>query len=105
VPDLGKHDDLFVTASGVGTHAQAHHVGIRVERNEGNPVRVGTEADGRGIGEAAARTHHYGLAIMRDRASSLGGTLAVARREPAGTRVELEFTAATPFRDTAPAAA
>lgn len=33
VPDLGKHDDLFVTASGVGTHAQAAEAIRRLRTN------------------------------------------------------------------------
>jgi two-component system nitrate/nitrite sensor histidine kinase NarX len=109
--ELASNEEIHVlqvireALSNVEHHAQARHVDISLERHGGNAVRVRIEDDGRGIGEATARTHHYGLAIMRDRASSLGGTLAVARRETAGTRVELEFTAATPFRDAAPAAA
>lgn len=33
VPDLGKHDDLFVSASGVGTHAQAAEAIRRLRTN------------------------------------------------------------------------
>jgi two-component system nitrate/nitrite sensor histidine kinase NarX len=91
--------------SNVEHHAQAQRVDISLDRGPDNGVRVRIDDDGRGIGDMTARPHHYGLAIMRDRAASLGGTLAVARREPAGTRVELAFTAATPFRDAATVAA
>jgi two-component system nitrate/nitrite sensor histidine kinase NarX len=109
--ELASNEEIHVlqvireALSNVEHHAQARRVDILLERHGGNLVRVRIDDDGRGIGAATARTHHYGLAIMRDRAASLGGTLAVAGRETAGTRVELEFTAATPFRDAAPAAA
>jgi two-component system nitrate/nitrite sensor histidine kinase NarX len=109
--ELASNEEIHVlqvireALSNVEHHAQAQRVDISLDRGPDNGVRVRIDDDGRGIGDMTARPHHYGLAIMRDRAASLGGTLAVARREPAGTRVELAFTAATPFRDAATVAA
>ena len=59
------------------------------------------EDDGVGIKDAEPPTHHYGLAIMRDRAATLGGTLQVARRAEGGTRVELTFAPRGPFQTAA----
>ncbi len=71
-------------------HARAQRADVRLEIDEGK-VRVVVEDDGVGIAQSAHTAHHYGLAIMRDRAVTLGGTLAVSRRPEGGTRVELSF--------------
>lgn len=108
---LGASEEIHVlqvvreALSNVEHHAGARHVDIALERHAGNRVRVRVDDDGRGIGEAAARTHHYGLAIMRDRAASLGGELHAASRPEGGTRVELDFLPANPFAAPTPAPA
>ena len=81
-------------------HAQARHADVRLAIEKGR-VRVTVDDDGVGIRDAEPPTHHYGLAIMRDRAATLGGTLQVARRAEGGTRVELEFSPRGPFQVTA----
>lgn len=87
--------------SNVEHHAQAKHVQISLLPEPGDRVRVRVDDDGRGISDAKAKTHHYGLVIMRDRAASLNGTIDVRARPEGGTRVELSFTTAK----TLPAAA
>ena len=77
-------------------HARARSAEVRLAIEQGR-LRVAVEDDGVGIRDAQPPTHHYGLAIMRDRASTLGGTLKVARRAEGGTRVELEFRPRGPF--------
>jgi two-component system nitrate/nitrite sensor histidine kinase NarX len=91
--------------SNVEHHARARRVDIVLEHNGSGGVRVRVEDDGVGIRDARAPTHHYGMAIMRDRAASLNGALTVRERDEGGTRVELEFVPSTPYRDTAAAAA
>lgn len=76
-------------------HARSADVGLAIERGR---IRVTVEDDGVGIRDAEPPMHHYGLAIMRDRAATLGGTLKVARRAEGGTRVELEFKPRGPFQ-------
>jgi two-component system, NarL family, nitrate/nitrite sensor histidine kinase NarX len=78
-------------------HAKASSadIGLAIDRGR---IRVTVEDDGVGIKDAEPPTHHYGLAIMRDRAATLGGTLNVARRSEGGTRVELEFAPRGPFQ-------
>lgn len=77
----------------VERHARARNVQVRLARvAAGGEVLVTVEDDGVGIGDAVARTHHYGLAIMQDRAASLGGRCTVMPRPGGGTRVELRFS-------------
>jgi two-component system nitrate/nitrite sensor histidine kinase NarX len=71
-------------------HARAHRADVRLAFENGS-VKVVVEDDGIGIDQTAQPAHHYGLVIMRDRAATLGGTLAVSRRPEGGTRVELTF--------------
>jgi two-component system nitrate/nitrite sensor histidine kinase NarX len=78
-------------------HAHARRADVRLAIEQGR-IRVTVEDDGVGIKDAEPPTHHYGLAIMRDRAATLGGTLQVARRAEGGTRVVLEFSPRGPFR-------
>ena len=85
-------------------HAQARSADVRLSIEQGS-IRVAVDDDGMGIRDAEPPTHHYGLAIMRDRAATLGGTLQVARRAEGGTRVELLFSPRGPFRVAAAAAA
>jgi two-component system nitrate/nitrite sensor histidine kinase NarX len=80
-------------------HAQARRADVRLTLAQGR-VRVAVEDDGVGIKDAEPPTHHYGLAIMRDRAATLGGTLQVARRTEGGTCVALEFAPRGPFQVT-----
>ena len=47
--------------------------------------------DGSGLSAADPARSHYGLTIMRERARSLGGTVAITPREGGGTRVQLRF--------------
>jgi len=78
-------------------HASARRADVRLAIENGR-ITVTVDDDGVGIKETEAPTHHYGLAIMRDRASTLGGALQVTRRAAGGTRVELQFSARGPFR-------
>lgn len=75
-------------------HARCADVHLAIEQGR---IRVAVEDDGVGIEDAEPPTHHYGLAIMRDRAATLGGTLQVSRRAEGGTRVALEFAPRGPF--------
>ena len=78
-------------------HAHARHADVRLGIEQGC-IWVAVDDDGVGIKDSGPPTHHYGLAIMRDRAATLGGTLKVTRRPEGGTRVALEFFPRGPFR-------
>jgi len=77
-------------------HAHARRAEVRLDIEQGR-ICVAVEDDGVGIDDTEPPTHHYGLAIMRDRAATLGGSLRMARRAGGGTRVELEFSPRGPF--------
>ncbi len=104
--ELASNEEIHVlqvireALSNVEHHAQARTVTVVLERLPDHRVRVRVDDDGIGIEAPESPTHHYGLAIMRDRATSLGGGCRAFARPEGGTRVELEFTPATPFRDT-----
>ena len=73
-------------------HARASEVRLMMSGDENRALRVRVEDDGHGMANAGgAEGGHYGLAIMRERASRLGGRLDIGAREGGGTRVELSF--------------
>ena len=78
-------------------HARASRADVRLAAERGR-ILVTVDDDGVGITDAEPPTHHYGLAIMRDRAATLGGRLSVSRRPEGGTRVEMDFSPRGPFR-------
>lgn len=73
-------------------HAGARHARVALIGAEGGELRLTVEDDGSGIGASPvdARNHH-GLAIMRERARSIGGELDIVAMETGGTRVCLRF--------------
>lgn len=77
-------------------HAHARHAWVALTRREDQAIAVTIEDDGIGIRSDESPRGHFGLSIMRDRAQSVGGALAIERREP-GTRVRLTFKAQTAF--------
>ena len=69
--------------------------------------RLRIRDDGKGIdpgvlGEGA-RSGHYGLPGMRERASAIGGTLTVWSQLGAGTEIELTIPAGIAYAKTSPA--
>ena len=71
--------------------AKQAQVSIRYENNTGQ-VAIRIADNGIGINEMAERQDHYGLAIMNERASGLGGTIRVSQCPEGGTQVNLLFT-------------
>ncbi len=72
-------------------HAQATQATVTIQPLENSQVQVRIEDNGMGIQEKTARTHHYGLAIMHERANSLNGKLQIENRPEGGTCVLLKF--------------
>jgi two-component system nitrate/nitrite sensor histidine kinase NarX len=54
-------------------------------------VQVLIDDDGQGIAGRTPAAHHYGMAIMRERALSLDGTLSCESGPGGGTRVLIRF--------------
>ncbi len=81
--------------SNIEHHAQARHATVTLARTTAGAIELTIDDDGVGISNAQAPMHHFGLAIMRDRAASLDGSCTVARRDGGGTRVHLSFMPAS----------
>jgi len=72
-------------------HADAERVHIELSYGQDHRVHLVIEDDGRGISVPASDDKHFGLSIMRERAHSLRGELALEPRESGGTRISLSF--------------
>lgn len=73
-------------------HAEATKVEVNVQRRPGGPLMVTINDDGRGFDPKLVRqgrTGSSGLVSMRERASTVGGTLKVDSRPGGGTTVTL----------------
>ena len=72
-------------------HAQAENAKITLCAEAEGRISVAIDDDGVGIGDNASQTHHYGMAIMEERARGLGGALEMMNRPQGGTKVEVRF--------------
>lgn len=72
-------------------HARAAHVSVSLACTPGGAVTAVVEDDGKGFTVITEQPPHYGLSVMRERAASLGGDLAISARPEGGTRVCLTF--------------
>jgi two-component system nitrate/nitrite sensor histidine kinase NarX len=81
--------------SNVVHHARAQHAKILLCTEAEGRMRLAVEDDGVGLGNTAARTHHYGMAIMEERARGLGGALQILNRPQGGTQLEVRFVPAS----------
>ena len=72
----------------VSRHAEANHVLVRLAQRDGI-LEVAVEDDGVGFDPDGVGSGCYGLAGMRERAASIGGTLLVDGKHGRGTRVAL----------------
>lgn len=72
-------------------HSGADRVAVRLSRH-GQGARLAVADDGRGFDPRAVRSagRHLGLVSMRDRASGVGGRLAVHSAPGEGTTIEME---------------
>ncbi len=72
-------------------HARARRAVVSVRCADSGGVRVSVRDDGVGLRPQPARVHHYGMTIMHERASTLGGELRVQAPPGGGTDVVLTF--------------
>lgn len=77
--------------SNIVRHAGAKKVMIALTLQPSGEVMVTIDDNGKGVTFDKARPHHYGLAIMTERAHCLGGTIDILPRRLGGTRVKLLF--------------
>ncbi len=80
--------------SNVQRHSQAEHAVVSVEYDGDGDVIVAIDDDGIGMPDETERQHHYGLAIMKERAHGVSGELCILPSVLGGTRIELVFSAA-----------
>lgn len=76
-------------------HAHASQAWVSLQRQDDNhSLQLRIEDDGAGI-QKTANLHHYGMAIMDERARALHGILQYLPRTGGGTCVQLDFTPKT----------
>lgn len=78
--------------SNIVRHADAHYVWVALVFHPNGSVMVTIDDDGVGYTPSSDGKDHYGQAIMKERALSLGGSIEVMARRNGGTRVRLVFT-------------
>jgi ligand-binding sensor domain-containing protein/signal transduction histidine kinase len=82
-------------------HSEAHQIEVEISY-ERNALRLRFRDDGRGIEpailERGARTGHWGLPGMLERAQKIGARLAIWSLPQAGTEIELDVPAAIAYR-------
>ena len=77
--------------SNIVRHSGAEKVTIALVLQSSGDIIVTIDDDGKGVTFDKAKPHHYGLAIMTERAHCLGGTIDILPRRLGGTRVRLLF--------------
>lgn len=81
-------------------HAQAGRIGVEIQYDR-RRLRLRIQDDGKGIDPKllaeGGRDRHFGLAGMQERASLVGGKLAVFSRPDSGTEVELTIPASIAY--------
>lgn len=82
--------------SNIIRHAGANNVAIALVYQSNGSVMVTIDDDGIGFRPSDDGQDHYGQAIMKERAYSLGGDIEVMARRNGGTRVRLVFTPKLP---------
>lgn len=96
---LGPNTEIHViqvvreALSNVVRHAQAEHAVVSARCDVNGNVSIAVDDDGVGMPDDTERQHHYGLAIMQERAHGVEGELELMRSALGGTRVELTFSA------------
>lgn len=96
---LGPNAEIHViqvvreALSNVVRHAQAEHAVVSAKCDVDGDVRIAVDDDGIGMPDETERQHHYGLAIMQERAHGVAGELKLLKSSLGGTRVELIFSA------------
>ncbi|MGD9661934.1 MAG: histidine kinase [Porticoccaceae bacterium] len=73
-------------------HSRGKNVWVDLSESDDNIVTLTVADDGVGVEPGMEKLHHYGMAIMQERARHLHGQLRVAPREKAGTLVSLQFS-------------
>lgn len=96
-PNLTPNEEIHLlqivreALSNILKHAQASQAWVILQRQEHAKVELRVEDNGKGIQQSTA-LHHYGMAIMEERARALQGSIDYKKRDTGGTCVQLIFT-------------
>ena len=71
-------------------HSHARHVRIELRQTQDGDASVSVEDDGIGLSPACDEHNHFGLAIIRERAASIGARLSIEAIRPHGVRLSIE---------------
>ncbi|WP_414705881.1 sensor histidine kinase [Pseudomonas sp.] len=74
-------------------HSHARHVRIELRQDQEGDASISVEDDGIGLSPASEDENHFGLAIIRERASAIGARLSIEPIRPHGVRVHLGLSA------------
>ncbi|QKX15906.1 histidine kinase [Microbulbifer sp. YPW1] len=72
-------------------HSWGDHVSISLVPGPGQQVFASICDNGKGISDSPEKRNHFGMSIMQERASNLGGALDIHRRDAGGTEVAFSF--------------
>lgn len=72
-------------------HSQGNRIETTLLEDEAGQVKLTVRDNGVGIAPDPSKLNHYGLAIMQERSSSLGGTIKVSQAPLGGTVVAFSF--------------
>ena len=76
----------------VRKHARAHHAWVRLAYGPRGLLAASVADDGQGFdASTGTASRHFGLEILRERATALGGTVTIRPRRGGGTEVLLEW--------------
>jgi two-component system nitrate/nitrite sensor histidine kinase NarX len=103
---LGANQEIHVlhiireALSNATRHADARRISVVLARQADDLVSVVIADDGKGFDAGdGSGLHHYGLAIMAERAQSLGGRLEIDSAPGRGTRLTVLFDPSRPPRE------
>ena len=77
--------------SNIVKHAQASNVMVSLSIDDEQMIQLQIEDDGVGLPKNTQKQHHYGLSIMKERASYLNAELQLSDSPMGGARVYLEY--------------
>ena len=77
--------------SNVVKHAQARKVEVNCHQLASGQVSITIDDDGKGISQNPEKAGHFGVIIMKERASTLGGSLTYEQAPAGGARIALTF--------------
>jgi PAS domain S-box-containing protein len=76
--------------SNIAKHAGASRVDLQLQYNAG-AVELRIQDDGRGFGPEQALPGHYGLSMMRERATAVGAVLTITSQPEHGTEIVIRW--------------